>query len=183
MLILTYDQKVQTEMIHLADHLLTGQAWATFSDDRRYRFQLGRIWDEALPLCNGLFMNPSDADHLHLDPTTERFKTRCQKLGFGGFIVTNIHAFIETKQNEIRTIDDPSGEGNDETILEVASRCAMVLCGYGANDWSRPHADRIRDMLVAHCPEKLYCLRLTKRGQPEHPLYLRYDLQPIRFPP
>ena len=160
--------------------LFDSKAWAVFSDDRRYRFVLGRRWSDG-PLCNGLFMNPSTADHLELDNTTKLFKVRCQKLGFGGFIVTNIHSFIETKQNEIRQIDDPIGEGNDSEILRAADECSMVVCGYGANQWSRQRADFVRDLLMAHCPEKMHVLKLTQQGQPQHPLYIRYDQLPIRW--
>lgn len=164
----------------LTDKSLFGShAWATFSDDGRYRFTLGRIWDGTLPLCNGLFMNPSTADHLSLDSTTERFKSRCQRLGFGGFIVTNIHAFIETVQDEIRKIDDPIGEGNDDAIIESASQCSMVLCGWGANKWSLPRANHVRDMLLRFCLDKVHYLKLTKHGHPHHLLYLPYELQPI----
>ena len=67
-------------MIHLEQRgLLRNYAWASFSYDMRYRFTLGRIWDVG-PLCNGVFMNPSTANHLHLDNTTKLFKRRCQQV-------------------------------------------------------------------------------------------------------
>ena len=30
---------------------------------------------------------------------------------------------------------------------------------------------------------KLFCLKLTKKGHPQHPLYVKADTEPVRFEP
>jgi len=59
-------------------------------------------------------------------------------------MVTNLHAFIETKQNEILTVADPVGEHCDDTILVCLAMCDMTICDWGANEWSITRADAVK---------------------------------------
>ena len=42
---------------------------ADFSDDRVYRYRLWREWDDSLPSCLFVMLNPSTADATQDDPT------------------------------------------------------------------------------------------------------------------
>ena len=44
------------------------------------------------------------------------------------------------------------------------------------------YRDRAALMALAPWAHKLHCLRLTKDGHPQHPLYVSADTDPRRFP-
>ena len=63
--------------------------WAVFSECGTWRYLLGRIWDEALPLIVYGLLNPATADEDKSDPTNTRCERRSKALGFGGQIFCN----------------------------------------------------------------------------------------------
>ena len=72
------------------------------------------------------------------------------------------------------------GPENDKAIEQALTEADMVICGWGAGHMAVDRADTVLSML-GDCASKLYALRLTADGQPWHPLYLPYDLKPVRF--
>ena len=93
---------------------------ARFSVDRRYRYALWRVWDRSRGVCNFLLLNPSIADEVTNDPTSERCERRARRWGFGGLIVTNLFALCATDPAGLRRVADPIGPENDAAILEAA---------------------------------------------------------------
>lgn len=151
---------------------------AVFSPCRRYRYVLQIIWDESLPILVAIMLNPSTADEFENDPTIERQCRRARMRGFGGLIVLNEFAWRETDRLLMLKVEDPVGPENDEHIAGVL-RCARtggwtVFAGWGADGGHRGRHLEVLAMCRAAGVE-LQCLRLTKEGQPEHPLYIGYD--------
>src|SRR3546814_20552269 len=56
---------------------------ATFSACRRYRYRLWRRWADG-PTAALIAMNPSTADEMRNDPTSERFVSRIMKWNAAG---------------------------------------------------------------------------------------------------
>ena len=59
---------------------------AIFGEDHVYRYTLDIVWDESLPLCQVIGLNPSTADEFKVDPTVRRCKDFARRFGCGGIV-------------------------------------------------------------------------------------------------
>jgi hypothetical protein len=156
------------------DVRIDGLNGAVFSADGRYRYCLWRVWDPLRPTMNVIGLNPSTADHLALDPTTTRCRARAERLGYGGYVMTNLFALRSTDPRGLLglTYDQAvGGRANDAALREMARGSGLVVAAWGALGGL---LDRERDVLdyLSSYGVRLYCLGLTKNGHPRHPLYL-----------
>jgi hypothetical protein len=174
---------------------------ARFSDDRVYRYRLWRLWDKSKPKVVFVMLNPSTADEVKNDPTVERCHRRvlAMKSEYGGVEVVNIFALRSTDPRalyehkmpigEMTAIQTSSGgtyeQANDAFIRVALINAGMVVCGWGNHGAHLGRGLRVRSILQAESKVrgfKLMCLKMTKAGQPQHPLYVGYKTQPIPLP-
>jgi hypothetical protein len=168
-----------------------GEVWdATFSDEKPaplYRYRLRRLWEEGdrKPLVV-IGLNPSTADENVLDPTVSRCVKRARRLGHRGLVMLNLFGLRSTDPAALYRTADPVGRENDRFLLKETdpAACGAVLCAWGC------HAARLgREAealrLLRKAGRTLYCLKLTKDGHPQHPLYLAdaLPLQPWQSDP
>lgn len=155
---------------------------ATFSEDRYYRYQLWRKWGEG-PILNTICLNPSTADELANDPTVTRQIRRAQKMGFAGFVMTNIFAWRSTDPKGLTQTIDPVGPDNDNHLLSVARGSTLVVCAWGSRG---PHKGEFKDRgsrvlrMLRDDGINTHAFKVTN-GIPWHPLYLSYDLKPFEW--
>ncbi|MDR3639534.1 MAG: DUF1643 domain-containing protein [Isosphaeraceae bacterium] len=151
---------------------------ARFSGDRRYRYALWRTWGAGRPLCNFVMLNPSTADETRDDATIARCRRRTLRWGFDGLIVTNLFALCATEPASVVTDDEPVGLSNDEAIAVAARQAALVVCAWGNHGVHQDRGETVLQILrsLGVTP---FCLRLTRLGEPSHPLYLPYDLAAV----
>lgn len=151
---------------------------AEFSPCRRYRYTLWRHWTGASEAGRGYAMfiglNPSTADEVRDDPTVRRCVGFARAWGFDALCMTNLFAYRATDPKQMLAEDDPVGRDNDQHLAVVAARARIVVAAWGAHGTHRDRHLRVKAML----PD-LHYLKLTKAGQPGHPLYLRGDLRPL----
>ncbi|WP_446744280.1 DUF1643 domain-containing protein [Silvibacterium acidisoli] len=144
-----------------------------------YRYQLKRVWDEALPSVLFVMMNPSTADPMFDDPTVAKCRRYATDWGFGTLLVGNTFAYRATDQRELASVD-PFGPDNLNHLLDMAEMSAVIIFAYGLphrsiRNLGAEYALRVRDAY----PEKAHVLKLCADGTPSHPLYLKGDLRPI----
>jgi len=144
---------------------------ATFSHCRRYRYSLWRTWDRQLPSILVFGLNPSTADERVDDATTRKCISYARKWGFGQLCIVNLFAAVARDPLELRKMDDPIGPQNDGW-LELAFRKHKVTLAAWGNGGE--YLDRSLEVLRFIRP--LYCLGITLRGNPIHPLYQRANL-------
>lgn len=155
----------------LASHGLRNDA--LISENLEYRYWLSRGWGvPGSRYVNFVCLNPSTADGLVDDPTVRRMTRFAKDWGYDGLYVTNLYALRRTEPSELWiSAVDPIGPVNDYWIEAVARGAALVVCAWGAHgdrkDRGKSVAWRLR-----HVNAHLFCLGLTKAGQPRHPLYL-----------
>ena len=154
---------------------------ALFSECRRYRYRLWRIWDDALlPLCF-IGLNPSIADEMQSDPTITRLLQRARCWGYGGIQVVNVYALVSTDPRRLWRDVYPIGEhGPHRTNIEItiaARSSGLVLCGWGAHAGARGR--EVLAMLRKLPGVQPHALKLNKDGSPGHPLYVGYDVAPF----
>jgi hypothetical protein len=168
---------------------------ADFSECRRYRYTLKIVWDDALPLCQVIGLNPSTADEFKDDPTLRRVKGFAKAWGHGGIVMTNLFAWRDTKPAAMKKAALPIGEcsfcsyevrtanrvhsftqRNDAELFLAAQQCALTIAAWGNHGTFLKRDQRVRDLIKG-----MKCFRLTNAGQPEHPLYMPAATQLIDF--
>ena len=160
--------------------LVKNASGAEFSRCRRWRYLLWRRWDEAKPAANFLMLNPSTADEVKLDPSCTRARVYAERWGFGALIVTNIFGWRATDPEEMKSVRDPVGKGNDAAILKAAREAEIVVCAWGNHGAHRGRGNRVQTYLRSN-DVKLHYLKLNGGGHPAHPLYLPGTLEPVRW--
>lgn len=152
---------------------------ATLDETGSYRYSLWREWDAYTPKVGFVMLNPSRADAFVDDPTIRRCIGFAHSWGFGGLEVVNLFAYRTTYPHELSCAVDPVGIENDLYLESLGDRVEQIVLawGNGGSLWNR---DRTVLSLLSN-QSAIYCLGLTKVGQPKHPLYMRNDETPVPF--
>ena len=161
-------------------------ATATFSPCERFRYDLTRDWgadllsheDKGDAWIAFIGLNPSTATLRTNDPTVERCCRYAQRWGYRRMVMLNLFGFRATDPRVMKAFEEeenrgPVGAGNDKAIRRWVKKADMVVCCWGNHGTHLERASEVMPMV----PEP-YALKVTKTGQPSHPLYLRADLLP-----
>jgi hypothetical protein len=150
---------------------------ALLSDCGLYRYVLTRIWSAAPPVC-WIMLNPSTADANTDDPTIRKCIGFANCLGHGGIIVVNLFAFRCTNPDELPKGNRAIGVDNDEAIMRETDGRRIIAAWGARNTGGRDYQVRT---FMRDARRQMESLCLTKKGKPQHPLYVGYDAQPIKF--
>ena len=151
--------------------------WAHFSDDRSYRYILGRRIGDSDRRLLFIMLNPGTADESHNDPTIRRCIGFAERWKFGIMEVANLFAFRTSYVTELRCADEPVGSGNDEWISKALTTADSVVLAWGNHGAYKGRSRQVRRMVLnVTCP---FHLGLNKTGEPKHPLYLPASTIPI----
>ncbi len=155
---------------------------AIFSPDKVYRYRLWRAWDESLPRCVFVMLNPSSAGASKLDPTARRCVTFARAWGCGSVELVNAFALVSTDPSALVCHPDPIGPDNDRHIRAAVTGADIVVAA-----WSCWASNGRRDFAVADLLRRagvnLMCLGgVGLTGYPKHPLYLAGDTPLVPFP-
>lgn len=168
-----------------------------FSPCRRYRYTLWREWpieleldakaygDPNEPTKHGRFvqfigLNPSTADEAKDDPTVRRCVGFAKSWGYGAMCMTNLFAWRETDPFKMMQSDSPVGSDNDKWLAAVAAEAAVIIAAWGTKGRFRGRFGERQAEVLRFLPT-VYCLRTTRDGYPEHPLYLPKTLKPVPY--
>jgi hypothetical protein len=157
------------------------QRGAIFSDDRKYRYALERVWDDQGERVLFVMLNPSFADANTDDPTIRRCIGFAQKWGYGGVAVGNLFAMVSTEPASLFGDECPVGPENDSHLQRLAEDCPFVVAAWGdalrRHPLFRKREATVRDLLRPRSHGLLHCLGITAYGTPKHPLRLSADTQ------
>src|SRR5699024_7373053 len=123
-----------------------------------------------------LMLNPSTADARKNDPTVERVEHRAHAAGYGQMWVGNVFALRSTDPRQLYSHDDPVGPDNDAAIMAMAAQADAIFCGWGNHGQFMGRGEQVMTLL-AEAGYTAQALRLTKAGEPGHPLYIGYATQ------
>ena len=151
---------------------------AVFSDCRKYRYALWRMWNEHMPIAMIIGLNPSTADQTRNDPTITRCINFSRSWGYGGVCVTNLFGFRATAPTELKAHHDPIGKENDAWVHEMAKGVAITVAAWGNHG---KFLNRSLEFLPTL--DQLHCIKMNKSGEPAHPLYLKAELKPVPMIP
>ena len=143
---------------------------AIISHDGKYRYQLSRVWDEEKLMILFIMLNQSTADADVDDPTIRRVVNFAKSWGYGGVFVGNLYAFRSTKPMGLRHTEKPIGEDNITHIQNLIGLTSKVIYAWG-NNQEEPN-------WLSQLVDTPYCIDISKKGIPKHPLYLKSELHP-----
>ncbi len=162
------------------DVLSESASGAVFSSDGVYRYVLWRELPqlEAFAPPGGgtvvfCLLNPSTADATKPDPTLDAMCEFGRRWGKSRVIVVNAFAFKSTHPLELKNVVDPIGPECDAWITWAASVADTCVAGWGNGpqgfgEQMKSRASQVLPLLG----EPLFCLFITAKGMPQHPLYI-----------
>lgn len=164
---------------------------ATFSDDRRYRYALWRtnlreelVTPRLNPAISFIGLNPSTADQDVNDPTVARCIKRAVRGGFRTMFMLNLFPLRATDPKYMLKHENPLGNDREHEgeLLRCLDLSDTIICCWGAHGSHMERDTVMRSTLLSRYPGKTFALALTKHGHPRHPLYLKDNLEPFRWP-
>lgn len=153
-------------------------AGATFSPCMAYRYSLWRKVSDLPSSVAFIGLNPSTADHEVNDPTVTRCINYAKAWGAGRFYMLNLFAWRDTDPKLMKAAIEPIGIENNETLKTITWGCAIVVAAWGTHGKFKQRGDQVLNLLR---DINLHCLKTTKAGCPQHPLYLKAELKPVIF--
>lgn len=158
---------------------------AIFSDDRIYRYRLGRHWGPGSRTLCWVMLNPSTADEATNDPTIRKCIGFAKKWNFDGIDIVNLFAYRATNPKGLIAVAKQRGsaqllEGQfcNHHILDAAKNAGMTVCAWGNHGRINCRGSQIAGWLSGRHNIELHCLKISKENQPVHPLYQPYSLEP-----
>lgn len=137
---------------------------AEFSEDRKYRYALWRIWDDEKPLAMCIGLNPSTANEENDDKTIQNLIHVLMDYGYGGYYMMNLFALISSNPNDLRACPDPVKD-NDKWLHDISLKCDDVIFCWGSFKQANYRVKKV----IAQFPKAL-CFGKTDDGKPFHPL-------------
>ena len=150
---------------------------AEFSECRKYRYALWRVWDESKPLVMFIGLNPSTANEVDNDPTIRSVGRIAKANGYGGFYMMNCWAYVATKPENL-VIDRLSYQYNNDWLNIISGKCKDVVFAWGS---FAIVAEKGRDKELAEMFPNAKALFINKNGSPKHPLYCKSDTQLVSW--
>lgn len=153
---------------------------AVVDPTRHYRFVLWRFWNES-PRILFIGLNPSTADEFSNDPTVHRLLAFANDWGYGGLYLCNAFSY-RAKSPETLAEVEAIHSANIPAITMAYQLTTMVVLIWGDG------IEKIKDgkSIAAHIHELVkpaWCLGVTSKGNPKHPLYLPSDTLLEEFSP
>ena len=150
---------------------------AIFSNCRKYRYALWRIWDKSKMAVMFIGLNPSTANENIDDPTIRRVKKFAFDWGYGGVYMVNLFAYVTTNPQELKNSRGVLS-GNDEWIWTTASKCDKIIFAWGSFKEAKEEGEKIMKIFKGYG----YVLAINRDGSPRHPLYVKKNVELIKIP-
>lgn len=144
-----------------------------------YRYTLSRIWNKDKPKLMFIMLNPSTADGTQDDPTIKSCMRIARAQGYGGINVGNLFAFRATDPTQLwenEEVLDKVGPENDVYLQAMSEDSEHIIFAWGTNGRYQSRNEVVEKMF----PFAL-CLKKTKDGFPQHPLYIKGVTIPVNF--
>ncbi len=157
--------------------------WACFSEDRKYRYLLGRRISASPRRLLFIMLNPSRADANKPDNTITRCRNFARDWGYGTMEVVNLFAYITPHRDRLAKISRPVGGNRTNEKIRNAIELADIIVVAWGGDGSKPAYRRRagRVMKMVSDTTHPYHLGMTQKGEPRHPRVLRKDAKPTRW--
>ncbi len=147
---------------------------AAFSRCRQYRYALWRTWESTQKQVLFICLNPSIADEENDDPTLIRCINYAKSWGFGSVCIANLFAYKATKPYDLLANNSPIGPRNNHWLKKLADESDLCVAAWGNHGSYLGRSAKVQKLIP-----NLHYLKITKLGEPAHPLYLKASFMPI----
>lgn len=144
-----------------------------------YRYSLEREWEPTAPRLAFVMLNPSLADAITDDPTLRRCISFAQSWGYGSLEIVNLFAYRASRPTILKQITDPIGSENDRYLKKAVDLADKIIVAWGNQGILKNRAKVVLHWLDGF--DTLYCLGITQRGYPRHPLYVKSSTKPVYY--
>jgi len=151
---------------------------AIFSDDRKYRYALWRLWDLSRPKVMFIGLNPSTANETDDDNTIKKVVKIAKYNGYGGVYMTNLFAWVTAYPEELKKCSNPQGS-NNHWLITISGMCQDVVFAWGNFKEATERAREVIENFTKFDAPK--CIVQNKNGSPKHPLYCKDESVLIPF--
>ncbi len=149
----------------------------TRTEDNGSRFTLGRIGDLAEKTLACFGINSSTASPDRLDPTVNKVSVLAKANGYFNWVMLNVYPMRQTDPNGLP--GDPDAELVDTNLSEIRRVVGKyhpdILFAYGnligKRKYLRECLKGIIGILKSMGYDDVLIIKLTKSGNPVHPLY------------
>jgi hypothetical protein len=149
------------------------------SKDNKYRYTLGTKGENTL-YCFGI--NPSTATPEKYDQTIIRVSKTALKMGFDSFVMLNLYPLRATDPGDLPEDCNWSEHNkNVHAILDVIKPGSTIWAAWGdlidSRKWLNGCLKAILELISLYKKDICWVKMgdLTKKGNPRHPLYLKYQ--------
>jgi len=115
--------------------MLTGESCikniAVYSDDKKYRYILKKIWNEEMPKATFIGINPSDATELIMDKTVMNLTNYLINNNYGSVNIVNLFAYRDKVQKNLKLRSSEHEQENIEFIKEALNDSELTIIGWG----------------------------------------------------
>jgi hypothetical protein len=149
---------------------------AEFSECRKYRYALWRIWDSDKPLIMFVGLNPSTANEHKDDATIRRVKKFAHLWGYGGVYMMNCFPYVSTNPDHL--YDFGNTAMNDHWLNKAAKVADEIIFAWG----TFPIVKKLgRDKELTQMFPNAKALVINIDGSPRHPLYVPNSIKPVKW--
>jgi hypothetical protein len=150
---------------------------ATFDSSETHRFVLWRSWaeQERGKMVMFIGLNPSTANQTKDDPTIRRVMGMAKSWGYNGIYMLNLFSFVSAYPEKIPHLELMHGK-NMHYLRQSASLSDKIVFAWGNFKKAQIAGRHVTEMF----PDA-YALHINKNGSPKHPLYVKKDVQLIKF--
>lgn len=151
---------------------------AIFSECRKYRYALWRVWDLNKPKLMFIGLNPSTANESKNDNTITKVIKIAKGNGYGGVYMTNLFGIVSSKPEVLESNGlDLQGDNND-WLITISGICKDIVFAWGNFKQAINRSKEVAAMF-----ENSLCIQQNKNGSPKHPLYCKDDSILVPFVP
>lgn len=149
---------------------------ALFSEDKKYRYALFRIWEADKGILMFVGLNPSTANENKNDNTISKLEKITANNGYGGFYMMNLFGLVTAYPKILKENFDIAIGDNDKHLKEYSQFAKKIVFCWGNFKEAKERGEIVKKMFPNI--QTAY-LHLNKNGSPKHPLYC-LDTQEIK---
>lgn len=103
---------------------------AMFSEDKKHRYILRKEWDKNKGRSCVIMINPSSADGIVIDLTTQLVVNNISKLGDGSVDILNLYSMVGRLST--RAEKEENRTENIKAIMQSCDKATKIILAYGA---------------------------------------------------
>ncbi|MTI80066.1 MAG: DUF1643 domain-containing protein [Firmicutes bacterium] len=139
-----------------------------------------REWNKKLKRITFILLNPSTATKTEDDSTITRCIEYAYSWGYGYLAVVNLFALREPNPETMKKKKHPIGSVNNYYIHWAVKhpKNSLTVAAWGNHGVHMSRSNKVKKLLTG---VQFHCLKVTNKGEPNHPLYLNNKLRPTPY--